>query len=436
MKIKTRVMSYEDVMNLPRPAHRKPRRPNWVFRTMVRLAALPDLWKTKFSFEKDMSNDTDGGPYLVLMNHSSFIDMEIASRVLYPKPYCVVSTTDGMVGKSWLMRQIGCIPTQKFVTDMTLIRDMKYALKEKKTSVLMYPEAGYTFDGCTTTLPDHLGGLVKMLDVPVMFIYTEGAFSRDPLYNCLQKRKVKVSAKVTCLLNREQIKKQSAEELDAVIKEAFTFDQFQWQYDNKVEIKEAFRADGLERILYKCAHCGTEGRMEGKGTDLICHHCGKRYHMSVLGQLKALDGETEFPHIPNWYRWERACVREALKKGSYRLDTPVRIGMLVDYKALYMVGEGRLIHDQTGFCLTGCDGKLNYHQSPMASYGLNADYYWYEIGDVICIGDRDRLYYCFPEAKGVVAKTRMATEELFKIHKATRALERATRKPARAEGTV
>ena len=36
---------------------------------------------------------------------------------------------------------------------MKLIRDMQYMLKEKKTSVLMFPEAGYSFDGTATVLP-------------------------------------------------------------------------------------------------------------------------------------------------------------------------------------------------------------------------------------------------------------------------------------------
>ena len=90
--------------------------------------------------------------------------------------------------------------------------------------------------------------------------------------------------------------------------------------------------------------------------------------------------------------------------------------MLVDTKALYMVGEGKLTHDETGFRLTGCDGKLDYIQGPLASHTLNADYYWYEIGDVICIGNKDALYYCFPD-RDVVTKTRLATEELYKMKK-------------------
>ena len=78
-------------------------------------------------------------------------------------------------------------------------------------------------------------------------------------------------------------------------------------------------------------------------------------------------------------------------------------------------------HTVEGFRLTGCGGKLDYIQKPSASYSLYSDYYWYEVGDVICIGNSDVLYYCFPKGSGdVVAKTRLAAEELYKIMKEKR----------------
>ena len=159
--------------------------------------------------------------------------------------------------------------------------------------------------------------------------------------------------------------------------------------------------------------------MEGKGIHLKCHHCGKVYEMDKLGRLHALGGETEFAHIPDWYNWQREQVRKSILDGTYRLDVDVDIGVMVDFKAIYMVGEGHLHHDENGFTLTGCDGKLQYSQGPLTCYSLYSDYYWYEIADVICIGDNETLYYCFPQKAGdVVAKTRLATEEMYKLYKA------------------
>ncbi len=415
MKIKTVPMDYDEVMKRPRPEHQPPRRPNLFFRTLVRAAAEPELRKARFSFKTMDMEKVGGGPYLILMNHSSFIDLMIVSKVMYPRPYAIVCTSDGFVGKEWLMRAIGCFPTNKFVTDLRVISDMRHALNQEKCSVLMYPEASYSFDGTATPLPRGLGALLKRLGAPVVGILTEGAFSRDPLYNGLQKRDVTVSATVRGLLSAEDIRRMSIGELDGVLDDMFSFDNFRWQAQRGVKIEEPFRADGLQRILYKCSSCGAEDGMEGKGTALTCRHCGKRWELDEYGRLRAVSGSAEFPHIPDWYAWERRKVRREIEAGQYRLDCPADILMLVDFEAVYRVGEGRLVHTAEGFHLTGCDGRLDFSRPAALTYSLYADYYWYEIGDMICIGDNDALYYCFPKDNTPVAKARLATEELYKL---------------------
>ena len=430
MKIKVENKTWEEVLALPRPEHRKPKKPSRILSAVMRLASIPDLRDVKFSYTKKDMEKAGKGPWFILMNHASFLDLEIASKVLFPKRYQIVCTTDALVGKEWLMRNLGCIPTQKFVSDMTLISDIKHALTKNKTSVLMYPEAGYSFDGTATTLPRRMGVLLKALSVPVVMITTYGSFTRDPLYNNLQKRKLHVTAEMTCLLTPEEMKEKSVEEMDAILDQAFSFDYFRWQQENKIAITEPFRADGLHRIAYRCAFCGKEGHMEGKGTELLCHACGAVWELDEYGVLKEKkmpsseeNAPPSFPrkhidHVPDWYTWEREGVREELLAHTYSLDTEVDIAVLIDYKALYRIGSGTLHHDENGFVLDGCDGKLHYTQKPTESHSLNADYFWYEIGDVICIGKKDCLYYCFPKEKDVVTKTRLAVEELYKLKRA------------------
>lgn len=412
---------FDQVMALPHYPHLHPVKPNLFWRTLIRGLTTVGLAGTKFAYTAEgMEKLGKNEPCLILMNHSCFLDLQIAYRILYPRAFNIICTSDGFVGMgglmAWLMRTIGCVPTQKFVTDMTLLQDMAYCLKTLKTSVLMYPEASYSFDGTCTPLPRKMGVLLKKLDVPVVMIETFGAFSRNPLYNELQVRKsVPVSAHVRLLYSREDLKTKTVKELSDGLDEAFSFDQFRWQKENGIKITEPFRADGLNRILYQCPHCGAEGKMKGEGTTLTCGSCGKTWELTALGELEAMDGETEFSHIPDWYRWEREQVRGQLLAGTYRLDIDVDIAVLVDFGAIYKVGQGHLTHDAGGFTLTGCDGRLHYTQKPQACYGLYADYYWYEIGDTICIGDNQRLYYCFPKGGDVVAKTRLAAEELYKL---------------------
>lgn len=417
MKIKVIDKKYEDVMELGREKHKRPQKPNMFFRTLMRVVAAPDLHKTHFKAEKvGMEKLGKHEVAFYLMNHSSFIDLEIVAKLLYPRPFNIITTSDAFVGKDFLLRWIGCIPTKKFVHDPSLIRDIMHAVKKLKSNVVLYPEASYTFDGTATPLPETVGKLVKMLGVPVVMIRTFGAFARDPLYNNIQVREVDVSAKEEYLLSPSDIEKMSVEEINAVIASRFDFDNFKWQQENKIKIDTPTRADCLNRVLYKCPVCMTEGKMLGKGIKLTCMACGKEHILNEYGALEAEDGTPCFTHIPDWYRWERECVREELLSGTYGFDVPVEILMTVDTKHLYRVGEGRLIHNKDGFRLTGCDGKLEYEHKPLTSYSLYSDFNWYEIGDMICIGNHEALYYCFPKTEGdIVAKARLATEELYKI---------------------
>ena len=417
MKIKSRDLSYEDVLAISREPHLPPKRPSLFFRTLLKIASRSDLRATDFSFTTSgMDRLAKDEPALFLMNHSSFIDLKIAATVLYPRPFNIVCTSDGFVGKKSLMRNLGCIPTKKFILDTTLVRGMRYAVDKLHDSILLYPEASYSFDGTATPLPASMGKLLKMLKIPVVMIKTSGAFLRDPLYNMLQLRKVKVSAEMSYVLSPEEIQSKGVAELNDILSALFTFDGFREQQEQHIRIDEPFRADGLNRVLYKCPHCQTEGSMEGKGIHLRCKSCGKVWQLDEYGALRAETGDVYFDHIPDWFAWERTCVRRELEEGHYRLDLPVKISMLVDMNCLYNVGEGRLIHTAEGFHLTGCDGKLDYRHSPASSYSLYSDYYWYEIGDMICIGDNNALYYCFPKTEGdVVAKARLAAEELFKL---------------------
>ncbi len=434
MKIKTKEMSYDEVLALKPYARRKPLKQLPLLRWIIKWYSTVDLLRVGFQ-AKYVGMDKLGKdePCLILMNHSCFTDMEIAGKLFGDRRYGFVCTRDTMMGKDLLMRLLGCIVTTKYITDLSLVKDMVYAVNTLKSSIIMYPEACYSFDGTATVLPDSLPKCLKLLKVPVVMVRTHGAFLRDPLYNGLQLRKTKIFAEVEYVLSPEDIEQKSSQELKEILDKMFTFDDFRWQQENHIRIREKFRADGLNRVLYKCPNCKTEGKMVGKGVYLTCKHCEKKYELTEHGFLKAVKGVTEFEHVPDWYQWERECVRQEILDGTYLLDEDVDISLMVDAKCLYKVGEGHLRHTKDGFSLTGCNGKLEYSQKPESSYTLNADFFWYEIGDVICIGDMAKQYYCFPKRKDdIVAKARLATEEMYKIAKENKKARRAVkREPAK-----
>ena len=191
MKTVVKELTYEKVLALKPEKLQKPVKPGLFWRFLMQQLGKGELKATNFKANySGMEKLGKKEPCLILMNHSCFTDLLIAETVFAHRPFNIVCTSDGFVGKNSLMRHLGCIPTNKFVTDFVLVRNMKYAFEKLHTSVLMYPEASYSFDGTATPLPATLGKCLKLFDVPVVMVRTYGAFARDPLYNNLQKRKV------------------------------------------------------------------------------------------------------------------------------------------------------------------------------------------------------------------------------------------------------
>ena len=420
MKIKAIEKDYDEVIAIQPKKHYKPKKTNIFWQTLTKLISKPALVSSHFKGTKvGMERLGKNESALILMNHSGFTDFEIAYSMLYPRKFNTVAAYETFMGLEWLMKAIGCFSTRKYVSDLQLIRDIQYCLTENKSSVLMFPEAVYTLDGTSVTLPKTLAKFIKMLGAPLCMLETHGVYLKVPAYGYVEKRDVPISAELRYVLSADEIKQMSVEEIQAVIDREFSFDDFRWQKENGIVIDEPHRANGLHKILYKCPHCKSEGKMESEGIHLYCTECGKKWELTELGYLKATDGEDYFDHVPDWYRWERECVRREILEGTYGVDVACDIMMIVDTKALYKVGKGRISHSvDGGLHLTGCDGRLDYRQHSRSMYTCEAVPYWYEIDDVIGLGNHKALYFAFPtENKHVVGKVKLATEEIYKILK-------------------
>ena len=418
-KIKYKKCTYEEFLALKPMKHIKPVAPNLFWRSLAWILSVPDLKGANFKYKKiGMERLGKNEPALFLMNHSSFLDFEIVMHTLWPRKVNIVTGMGGCICKEWVMRQVGCIPTRKFTTDISLIKDIKYCLEKLKTSVLMYPEADYSYSGRSHTLPSSVAMLVKRLGVPLVMIESFGAFIHDPTYCNLGNRDTPVNAEVRYLLSPQEIEQMSVEEIDTLIRREFSFDGFRWQQENGIVVNTPNRTHCLEKILYKCPHCHSEGKTEGTGIRLVCHACNKEWELTELGFMKAVSGETEFDHIPDWVEWQRECVRQEIIDGQFGYDVPINLYAMVNTKALYILGDGRLSYDVKGARVIGYDGKIDFYKKSMSMYAIGADLHWTNVGDGICFGDNKVTYLAVPcHDSHLVMKSRLASEEIYKLLK-------------------
>ncbi len=371
-------------------------------------------------------------PYILLSNHMYFVDFHLCSIATWPYSVNNIATIDGYYRRPFIMEWLGCLCKRKFTTDMTLLRSAQKVLQEYGDILCMYPEARYSPIGTTAILPDSLAKLVKKQGVPVVVLLHHGNYLHTPFWNYRQPRKVPLHSTMTQVLTAQDVAEKSVEEIGAVIRKAMEYDEYRWQREQNIHITEPFRAEGLHKVLYQCPHCGAESRMSSKGISLHCDACGKKWELDELGVLHAVDGKTEFPHIPDWYEWQRAQVRAQLEAGTYRFADDVEVYSLPNAWRFQKLGRARLTHDMdNGFIVEGTHNGKPYriHRPPLGMYGVHIeyDYCYLRPEDCIDISTNNDSLYCYPVKQNVVTKLSLATEELYKLKMEERAARRAVK---------
>ena len=356
-------------------------------------------------------------PYLMLSTHMHFIDFELAAMGTWPHRVNNVVNIDGYMGRPWLLELIGSICTRKFTSDLHLVKSISRVLK-KGDILSLYPEARYTLCGTTSFLPNSLGKLIRLNKMPVVVVKHRGNHLYAPCWNFRKKRKVPMRTTMELVLTPEQIRTMSVDQINKVIVDAFQYDDYQYQKDNNIRITEPYRAEGLHKVLYQCPNCGTEFQMDSQGSEIFCKHCCKRWLWEESGNLRALTGETEFTHIPDWYEWERLQVRQQIADGTYAYSDNVEVHSMPGCWKWHHLGDAKVSHDRdNGFILEGhYRGKpYRIQRKPLESNSLHIEYDFRQLKPLDCFDistERDS-FYCYPGQDNVCTKLALATEEIY-----------------------
>ena len=359
-------------------------------------------------------------PYILLINHMQSLDFCTMFKATYPQKVNTVATFHTYYKVSKTMEKLGCICTRKFTTDLSLVRACKKVLQEYGDIFCMFPEARYTPDGTLCILPPAIGKLAKKNNVPVVVMLNHGNYLNLPFWTNFKFRKTPIRVEMKQILTAEEVAEKSVDEINEIIRKEMEYDEYKWQKENNIHIKEKYRAEGLNKILYQCPNCKTEHQMVSKGIHLYCEACGKKWKMTELGEMKALEGETEFSHIPDWFNWERENVRQQLLDGTYHYEEEVQAYSTPGVNTYIDIGKVKVTHNlENGFVI---EGHYNGHdfriQRPTKSiYGLHTEYQFKQLKYLDCfdVSTSNDSIYCIPKQKDIVTKLGLATEEAFKI---------------------
>ncbi len=356
---------------------------------------MPVIWGASFfltrRFRLKITRELRGikPPYLVIAVHQGFSDYYIAPLTLFPHRACYVSDMEGFAnyGKR-LYRNIGCIGKRRFVPDVTVVKNIRMALK-KNHSAVVFPESRHSNVGTTAYIPQNLGRLAKSMGVPLCVLTVHGSYLANPFWDEERTRTTPMEAHIECLYTAEQLADTDEDVIQSELERRMQYDEYRWQYENGIKITEKFRAEGLHFPLYQCRSCGAVHCMSSKGTELFCVKCGKRWELSENGRLVS-DGEEI--HIPDWYEWERINAEDSADE-DYCEEFSVRIEALPNEHGFVQMGEGKLIHKCDGFTLVYGETEKFFNRRTMES--LHTEYNYKGRGACIVLSDKDCCYYLY-----------------------------------------
>ena len=392
---------------------------------------MPLIWIASFLDAKKFGLRIDKSgmkgikpPYLVIATHQGPADYSAAPLAMFPRRAMFVSDMEGFewYGK-WLYRGLGCIGKRRFVSDISVVKNMKYALS-KKQAVWVYPESRHSNVGTTAYIPENLGKLCKMMDVPVVLFTLYGAYLANPFWDELHTRKVPMEGKMKLLFSKEEVESISSEVIQAEIEKGLQYNEYEYQTAHDIRITEPFRAQGLHMPLYRCRKCGVRYKMVSSGDTLECRACGRKYLLREDGLLeeymKVQDcgenpGENsngtagscdvtdrEKFKIPEWYEWERQLEIEENADG-FRKEFNVRVEALPGEKGFVNLGTGILTMDEKEFVLrinekSGASEELHFPHRIRESVQTEYDYRGVK-GKGIVLSTRDCCYYIYCDAE-------------------------------------
>jgi len=398
---------------------RNPRRQAWW--------SLPIIWGISYIFlkfykVKIQKINTKGlkPPYILLCNHMQFLDFMVSAIANFPYRINNIVSIDGFNISPFLLRSIGSVPKRKFTNDLFLVKNILYILNDLRDIVGLYPEARYSFDGATSTLPESLGKLIKLSKYPVVILKFEGHHLQSPSW-ATKSRKVKLKSEMRQILTVSDIKNYSFNEINDIICKSFEYNEYDYQKKNNILIKEKYRAEGLHKILYKCPDCGEEFEMGSKDANIFCNKCGHSWLLKETGELESKTGETKFSTIPEWYKWQRREVRNEIENQSYKFSFSSQVYSLPHPKKFIDLGTASFVQDMTGIKVTGFyNGKPFYFErKALDNYSLHVEYKFpYLKGkDIVSLSSNEDTLFFVPKETNKIQKLSLATEELYKYYK-------------------
>jgi len=333
----------------------KVKKPNGIIYFLVYIFVYP-LMKLLFHLKVDRRAYTPPeGPFIVVSNHSAFMDFVIVMLSLYPKRFNAVTAQKYFLFKplNKMLPLMGCIPKNLFDPDVRSIIGIKSVLK-RGDNVLLFPEGRCECDGFYAGIHKSTGKLIKKLGVPVVSCYIEGAYKCMPFWRD-KIRTGRVRITIANLFSHDDFQALSIDEINTSLDTRLSGDDALPPNKPFNTFRTKRLAEGLQNILYWCPKCEQEFKLETKDNTIRCTACDNTAEIDRDMMISPMPGSIAPESIHAWYReqahYEAQQLHENMEPVRTRVD--VRLPSEITGGGMDTCGSGVIQLDPKGWHFEG-----------------------------------------------------------------------------------
>ncbi len=358
------------------------------------------------------------GPYLVIANHECIIDfVNLIGLTRRPMHFVISRSFFNTLPFRETARKIGVMPKQQFQTKLSDLRQIKDYLNADEP-VAIYPAGLMSADGLSTPIPRGTYKFIKWLGVDVYAARTTGAYFVMPKW-AKGIRPARTLMDVYKLFDKEELKELTEDEVRLRAEPALLYDAYREEEEAGIHSVRNQEISGLQYVLFRCPHCGTEGQMKNPVPNTIrCDACAFEEHSDQYGLLHKVDGPgEELRYVSDWSLLTRETLWQEIASGRLReLSDRVEIKLLdVEKKKYRPAGSGRLTLREGSFLY---EGKLNGEDVSLELPTKTVPTLPVIPGKHFEIQQGDTIYRCLPENKACMMKFVYMTELFYERSKA------------------
>lgn len=297
----------------------------------------------------------ESGPVLLLSSHEGMTDFILLIAALKKRRVQFVATERQFRNPKlhWAYVRLGMIPKIQFHTDPRCVMGILRTLKNGGT-VGIFPAGQTSMCGVPGAVSPAIAHLVKRCGATVCTAGLRGGFLTYPRFAGRFYRG-KTEVHLERLYTPEQMKTVSEDEIFRTLTEKLDYDDYAWQESGHVRFRGGKRADGMDKILFRCPDCGADGTVRAQGNRIVCQNCGSA---AAVGEDMHLHPEKPdsrfFTTLRDWYRWQEDILLKNLTAGENALALNVRIQTFDEDAFAYTdAGEGVLRLDRETLRICG-----------------------------------------------------------------------------------